>query len=181
MEKITLPDGWHEVNLLTFKELCAIQDNKDVGGLSEVVELISCLSNKDPEEIRSWPSESLHNILPVISWIDKKPSDEYKTNVCINGVNYCLVKFKSLTLGEWIDLDNYIQDSIGNIHKIFAILYRPKNEIYDYSKVEERENLFLEKMSISDVYGTLIFFLTIGNQYLKFIQDYMIEKTQMKM
>ena len=169
MEKITLPDGWHEVSIRTFQELSNI---KTENGMNKIVDLISVLTDIDSEEIKTMSVEDFNLILPKIEWTSKQPTEEYKTNIVINDKEYFLVKLNTLSVGEWIDLDSWVKDSIANIHKIFALLYRPANEEYDTVKRVEREELFLDKMIISDVYGTLLFFLAIGNQYLNLIKDY---------
>jgi hypothetical protein len=166
---ITLPDGWHEINLRCFQELSNLNE---LEGLHKIVELISVLGNKDPEDIKKISSDDFEKLLPHIQWTCSLPSKEYKTHINIDGVDYYLVKLSSLSLGEWMDLDTWFEDSIANIHKIFALLYRPEFEEYDSDKMELRSELFLDKLMIEDVYGTLLFFSTIGNQYHVFIKEY---------
>ena len=163
-----MPDGWHEVNIKMFQELSLLEGD----GEQKAIELISILADKDPDEIKTISPEDFKLIIPAILWTNIVPTDEYKTDIEIDGITYYLQKLKSLSLGEWIDLDKWCENSTVNLHKIFALLYRPVDEEYDVAKMNARAELFLEKLMISDVYGTLLFFLIIGNQYLNLIKDY---------
>ena len=169
MEKITLPDGWHEVSISKFQELNNLETFE---GLHKIIELISILSDKDVEDIREMSTDDLELILKQVEWTSVIPTSEYKTNIYIDDIDYYLVSLKSLTLGEWIDLDTWSENAIENMHKIFALLYRPSKEVYNTTDMNERAELFLDKLMIADVYGTLLFFLLIGNQYLSLIKDY---------
>lgn len=170
---ITIPDGWHEVNIRTFQELSNLDE---LEGLNKIVELISILSDKDPEDIKKLDTEGFETLVSHIQWTGTMPSDEVKTQINILGQDYYLVKLSNLSLGEWIDLDSWCDNSIENLHKIFALLYRPVGEEYDSEKMETRSELFLDKLMIEDVYGTLLFFSIIGNQYQKFIKEYTNQK-----
>lgn len=173
MEKITLPDGWHEVSISTYKELANLDTFE---GNHKVIELISILSNQDVEDIRTMNPNDFERILKQVEWTGQLPNTEYKTQITIDEVDYYLVKLKSLTVGEWIDLDTWCENSIENMHKILALLYRPSNDVYNTNEMNERSELFAEKLMIADVYGTLLFFLIIGNQYLNLTEVYMNEQ-----
>lgn len=173
---ITIPDGWHEVNVRTFQELSNLDE---LNGLHKIVELVSILSNQDPEDIKKISSEDFESVLSLIQWTSTVPKDEYKTDIKIDGLDYYLVKLNNLSLGEWMDLDTWCDEAVSNMHKIFALLYRPLGEEYDSEKMEIRAELFLDKLMINDVYGTLLFFLNIGNQYLTFIKEYTTQKMTM--
>ena len=164
---ITLPTSWAEINIKTFQEMSLI-DDKDK--LLKTIELISVLSDKDPEEIKQYNAIDLEKILNTIQWTNQSPTNEYKTHLVIEEKNYYLVKLSTLSLGEWVDLDTWCEDSINNLHKIFALLYREEGEGYDANNL--RSELFLDKLMIEDVYGTLIFFLAIASQYYLLIQDF---------
>lgn len=172
-----MPDGWHEVSVGMFQELSQLEKHE---GVHKVIELISILSDRDPDEIKTISTEDFKLIIPAILWTNVVPTSEYKTDIEIDGVNYYLQRLKGLSLGEWIDLDNWCEKSTENMHKIFALLYRPVGEEYNVDKMNARAELFKEKLMISDVYGTMIFFLIIGNQYLNLIKDYTTENQTTK-
>lgn len=170
--KLTFPDGWQKVTLSQFQEIAAIENDK-------AVNLISILSDEDPELIRKIDNDSYNRILEVIDWAFMLPSENYKTQLEIDGVKYGLVKFHSLSLGEWVDIENHIGKN-ENLHKLFAILYRPfVNEFdieeYDADKSARRAELFKEKLIIADVYGALVFFSLIEMNFMRIIK-YSLEK-----
>jgi len=78
-----------------------------------------------------------------------------------------------MTLGEFVDLDNYLEKAWENMHIIMAILYRPitskkkkKYSIQEYDGVDmKRANMFKDKLSIATVNGASSFFLHIGSEY----------------
>lgn len=173
MEKITLPDGWHEVSISKYKELANLDTFE---GQHKIVELISILSDKDVDDIRVMTPEDFEKILKQIEWSHTLPTTEYKTTITIDEIDYNLVKLKSLTVGEWIDLDTWCENAIDNMNKILALLYRPSNEGYNTNDMNVRAELFNDKLMINDVYGAILFFLAIGNQYLNLTEAYMTER-----
>ena len=49
------------------------------------------------------------------------PSNELSRVVEIDGIEYGIIPdFNELTLGEFVDLDNYLQDNYNNLNKIFT-------------------------------------------------------------
>lgn len=85
-------------------------------------------------------------------------------------------KLDDITLGEFIDLDNYISDW-QQMHKAMAVLYRPvtfrKGELY---LIEEYEgsNKYAEVMKDSPVnaaLGAIVFFYRLGNVLSSYLAD----------
>lgn len=167
MKNIILPSGWNEVPIGMYQELANL-DKTDEGLIREV-ELVSILADKDPEDIKKINASDWDSILGALMWTTEAPKDEYKHEIEIDGITYYLVKLSSLSTGEQIDLESYSSD-IQSLHKFFAMLYRPVNEDYDTDKMAVRSELFQERLMISDVYGTLIFFLSIAQKYEMIIQ-----------
>lgn len=175
MDNILIPSGWNEVTVGMFQEMANLDKTEE--GLTKIVDLISILSDKDPEDIKKINSTDLDPILEAIKWSGEMPSDEYKTEIEINGVTYYLIKLSSASIAENVDLESY-QGDITQLHKFFAVLYRPANEEYEVDKMNERAELFKEKLMISDVFGTLVFFLSIPQRYDEIIKVYSKKQTQ---
>lgn len=175
---ITIPDNWSQVTISQFQELSTV----DLNHKDYLLNVCSILVNKDPEELRGLDDVDFNQIVSKIEWTKDIPNEaNFKQVINIDGQNYGLIKFSSLTNGEWIDLDSYIQDSITNLHKIFAILYREviggtaDNLIlapYDTEDSEARANLFKDKLMIDNCYGALVFFSNIVNECTQTIQVY---------
>lgn len=176
--KITLPESWKEISIRKFSEVCQAEAETDI---LKSIEIISILSDTDPELLKGTDMASLNLILDKIKWTGTQPGLEPKTEIEVKGEKYYLVSLKSLSNGEWADLDVKCEDHINNIHRIMSILYRKEGEEYNTKVSEERALMFLDECSIEDVYGTMVFFSLIGKKFIEnmslFIQDQMTQKT----
>lgn len=183
---ITVPDSWADVSIGQFQEISAI----DSESKNRALEIVSILIDQDIEDIRKYDLKSLNAILKAISWANDLPKEETWKNVIeIDGEEYGFInKLSDLTLGEWIDLEGYIEKPIENLHKIAGLFYRPivhkyRNSIltepYDTVSSEARADLFKEKMNVADMYGAMVFFCLIEKNCIKTIQDYFLIQTIM--
>lgn len=162
--KITLPDSWNEVTLRQFQEIGSLEDNDH-----KTNHIISILSDQDEEVINKMTVDSRLQVINHLKWVFGFPSEtEYKRLVKIEDVDYYLQDYSELTIGERIDLKEYCKDTTKNLHKIFSILYKPEVKRADTS------DLFLNKMMIGDVYGSLVFFYRIANRSIEIMQDYLM-------
>lgn len=168
--KITVPESWADVSLKKFIEINNIQEENP---LLRSIEIISILSDVDPEVIKASDKESLDEILKLLAWTGTEPTKEYSTSINLKGEEFHLTKLSALTNGEWIDLDGYCENHIQNIHKIMSILYRKSGEKYDTKVCASRHELFLEEAKVSDVFGTMLFFSLIGSKFMNYLPDYL--------
>lgn len=161
LKNLILPSGWNEVPVGMFQELSNIDRSS---GMDRIVDLISILADKDPEDVKNINASDLDSILAAIKWTGESPSNEHKMDFVIDEVPYYLMKLSDLSIGERIDLDAYSKD-IMQLHKFFALLYRPVNEVYSVDSMLLRSELFEKKLMIEDVYGTILFFFSIAKRY----------------
>ena len=84
------------------------------------------------------------------------------------------------TAGEWIDMENHLEDFWKNAHKITALLYREvtyelgdKYEVKKYTAKEDAS--IFEEMPADLVSGMLLFFWTSRNQLLHDMQFSLLE------
>ena len=87
-------------------------------------------------------------------------------------------KLDSISLGEFVDLDNYMSDW-ENMHKAMAVLYRPvtfeKKNMYlieDYESSEKYSEA-LKDMPIDIALGALVFFYRLGKELSLYLMDYL--------
>lgn len=175
IKTITTPDSWNEVNISQFQELAVTDD---------IFEKIAILTDEDPEELKLMDVASFGRLTAALSWIHIMPDENTRKDVItIDGIEYGFIdKLSSLSLGEWIDIENYLKDPIKNLHKLMAMFYRPLlttlndgtriTEDYDVVQAQNNANTFLSKMNVSDCYGSLVFFSLIANDCLKTIQAF---------
>lgn len=187
MKTINIQDGWAGVTLEQFIEISSL-DPKDK---NHTVNVISILSDVDSEEVKKYDTSSFNRIVEHLKWSNELPDEaKFKNILKIGEQEYGLInKFSELSLGEWIDIDEYLKDYPNNIHKVLAIIYRPLItalnddyriiEDYDSGGLDQRSSEFL-KLSVEDVYGASVFFCLIGNLCTRNLSTY-LEKEIMKM
>ena len=186
MEKIVkTPDSWNEINISTFQELRSVND-----GDNKMFEIVSILIDEDPEEIKKWDLASFKRVSDALTWTNTLPTKEdFKKVIEIDGVKYGFVeRLSSLNLGQWMDIETYLRDTIVNLHKLMAIFYRPIIserpiiiEPYDSVSGAKRAELFKYKLSIAECYGALVFFSTIERESLLNSQAYSLKQMRLMM
>lgn len=190
MEKIIkIPESWDDITLAQYQEIAMldIDDNN-----KKMIEIISIITNEDPDVIKKVDVISLNKILACLEWTNKMPNDAiYKPIINANGNEYGFINnLNDLSIGEWIDLEHYMADVPRYLDKIIATLYRPLItavndryrilEPYDSSKIDYIANE-IKDIKITEVYGVLVFFWNIVNASLPIIQDSLIQMPQTKM
>lgn len=160
-----MASDWSEVTIDKYIKIQEIEDKTQ--NMKFFVSIVSILSD--------CPLELLYTIniddftMIDLSWIGKDVDKEIKKIVEINGVRYGVVKdMKKLTLGEYTDLDYYIQKPNENIHLILAVLMRPVIqedgdlyiiEKYNIETLEARAELFKRNMNVVQLTSVSDFFL----------------------
>ena len=92
-------------------------------------------------------------------------------------------KLDDMSVGEFVDLDNYINDS-QNMHKALAVLYRPivfnkkgKYLIQDYDASEKYQES-MKSISTDIAIGALVFFYRLGNELSSYLMDYFLTQAE---
>jgi len=67
-----------------------------------------------------------------------------------------------ITVGEYVSIETLIEqgnlNSVSSIPAILSVILKPVNEVFNSSIVNERMELFKNKLSIEDVLGMSVFF-----------------------
>jgi hypothetical protein len=169
MKTIKVPDSWNEVTVSQFQEINSIP----LESKSRALEIISILINEDIEEIRKYDMQSLNRIVAALGWCDELPSDkDFEEVLTLDGTNYHMVKMSSFSVGEWIDLEQYFEDPINNLHNILGVFYRDNDLPYDTITSEKRASIFRDKVNVGQVYGTVVFFCNIEKNCIQTIAVY---------
>ena len=85
-------------------------------------------------------------------------------------------KLDDITLGEFIDLDNYISDW-QDMHKALAVLYRPitfrKNNLYLIEEYEGSDKYaeVMKDAPVNVALGAIVFFYRLGNVLSSYLAD----------
>jgi hypothetical protein len=175
--KYELPTSWGEVSLEQYSKLMIALENDSSNEIEAVIKTLEALVGIDVSTLSKVPLKYLKTAYAELSTLTATmPSTELKRIIDVDGTAYGFIPdFDALTFGEFCDLDNYLQDSWNNLDKILAILYRrvikregDKYQIEPYSldDIKERRELFKNNMSIGTIYGSLVFFYTIGSKHI---------------
>lgn len=162
------PENWDDVSL---KKMIDIEylDKSQLSQMKKTIKLISILTGIEYETLLNINIEDFNKL--DLAWMQEKISiNDLQNIITIDGKRFGIVKdLKQLSLGEYADLDEYSKSDSKNLHYIAAILIRPIIqedgdlyiiEKYDSKTLEDRANLFLEKMKLSQILGMSSFFLT---------------------
>jgi hypothetical protein len=182
--EIKLPDSWEEVTLGQFQEIANTE------GDDRMIEIIAILADQDPDELRKMDPDSFVKCVQALDWVKALPeSGNYKPIIEVSGEKYGFVnRMSDLSVGEWIDLESWVGTSSVNLHKIIALLYRPLVSVssdsfrvidkYVAAESAERAKLFQEHVKVSDVYGAMLFFSLIEQEFIRIIPRCLEEKRE---
>lgn len=96
-----------------------------------------------------------------------------------DGVEYGFIpNLSKITAGEFIDLDNYMNEEPKQLHKICSILYRPVTrtfgkyyEIEDYEGTDKLADIMM-KVDVSIILGAMVFFYSLSKSLLDHTNTY---------
>lgn len=156
-------------------------------------DLVSRLSGCEVEDLKTLnPQEFLEIWSSLEVMLEKHVLQnlEARTKITHDGIEYGLVNFEDLSIGEFADLDLILQDSNfeNRLHEVLAVLYRPiisKNflswqiEPYDTKSYRTRCQTFLD-LPIKHARAVMSFFLAsaIASSGLTKVYSQMTSKTQ---
>lgn len=183
-DKVTefkLPTSWDEVSLGQYSKLMLSIEKEGISEIELMIKSLNALVCIDEVLLTKVPLKQLREAYNQLGeLISSSPNNELSRVVEIDGIEYGFIPdFDDFTLAEFVDLDNYLQNSWGNMSKIFAVLYRPIKDrednkytidTYTLKDIKERRELFNERLSIDTIYGALVFFCDIGRKRIERMQ-----------
>ncbi len=168
--KLNIPDNLNDITLAQYMEFdrLNINDNKDtVFLMQKTIEIFCRVDLKLTLQIKY--NDLVEVTEHIYSLLDSSP--ELAPIFKLDNIEYGFIpKLDDITLGEYIDLDNYLGDW-KNMHKAMSVLYRP----IDYRKGEryviEKYNgsVYAEKMlyaPLGVVIGAMLFFWDLKKELL---------------
>lgn len=174
----------YEIQNVTIRDYYQIRTDLIINGKEAEFEIISKLSKCPVELLRqlsmdAWETLSFHFSIMISSSLTE--NIEVLNQFTHDGVEYGLVDWDKITIGEFADLDVIATspDADSKLHEILAILYRPiikkkwkKNiiEEYDYDGFKERCEIFLD-LPMDMVKSVIGFFLHIGQISLNLTKE----------
>lgn len=133
---------------------------------------VSACSNVSLDDLRELPMNSVTEADEHLKKIADMESGRHLRTIELSGKQYGFIPdWGNLSLGEWIDIEQYCEDFWGNAHKIISILYRPvdrmQGDIYTIKKYTAKEDAETFKDLPADLFGgAMIFFLNSRRKLL---------------
>lgn len=168
--------------IVSLKEMDSMKDNIDL-----TIKIISILMKVSEEFLNTIPYTDIVKLAELSGFIFDSTNEEPKFEVVIDNVKYVMLnEISKMSTAEYIDLDTLLSDkenAVSNLHLIMSILYRPatkKNKIEPYNSetLNERAELFKEKMTCNYAVTAMLFSLALVQASSELIQDYSKNKNK---
>ena len=202
MQRLTIPDY---LSIKKYKEVVQLEHLTDK---ERMLESLYTLSDLSRDKVNEMPITTLSEVFEQVSntLLDVEP--EFYPIFVLDDIEYGYNDIFKMTLGEFVDLEQYLKDPINNLQKIMALCYRPiiKNSLtgfkFQYRKRikirdGEAENLFkyykvekydsdntleredkLGELPVSFALGLLAFISGVGMHCIASITPYSEEENQ---
>ena len=176
--------SWADVKLHQLQEIHTLPKYDDKIDL--MVNVLGILLDKDPAEIEDMLVTDIMKEYDKWEFIKEPPKEEMIPIITFNDKRYGFIKLDELTLGQYVDIEEYISDGeiFDNIHKVLSVLYLPikkynrltgKYELEEYVPDEDRQNAFKD-MTMDILYPVILFFYHIVRDYTIDFQRSLLEK-----
>lgn len=124
INKFNIPVSWQQVTVEQFVELNTI-DVKELGVIGLQLERFCILANLsiDDDEIEDMCIDDMDELYKSLYFLNRPPNINTKQIV---GNDYRLIDINKISIGEFIDVDSFLQDDnlYINFTSILSILYR---------------------------------------------------------
>ena len=176
--KINVPEDLSEITLgqyMKFLKLDFDENTKNSFALQKMVEIFCNANLKDIADIRFSDITDITNHLQAIFNQECKMIPQ----IALNGVKYGFIpNLDEMSLGEYIDLDNYFHDW-DTMDRAMCVLYRQikysKNGKYLIEEYKGSDNhMEMQNLPLNVVMGAKVFFYRIGIELLNHIPNYLM-------
>ena len=176
--KINVPEDLSEITLgqyMKFLKLDFDENTRNSFALQKMVEIFCNANLKDIADIRFSDITDITNHLQVIFNQECKMIPQ----IALNDVKYGFIpNLDEMSLGEYIDLDNYFHDW-DTMDRAMCVLYRPikysKNGKYLIEEYKGSDNhMEMQNLPLNVVMGAKVFFYRIGIELLNHIPNYLM-------
>ena len=170
--ELRLPHRWSD---LTLGELQVMMTSENQ------LERISICTGQSVDKLRTMPQKLIEAAGAHIDNLLTQETARFEKVVQMDGKRFGFVPdWDAFTAGEWIDLENYLEDFWKNAHKVMSVLFREVTyelgEKYEVKKYTAKEDASIfEEMPADLVSGTLLFFWTTRNELLLDMKSSLLE------
>jgi len=182
--RLEMPTGWDGVTIAQWQELNQLAAEDYDNDVKLLIDQLSVLLDADSDVVRRLPLETVTEMGRVIAGFDDAQLQGHRGSIEVGGVERRIVPdLKDLTFGEWVDLDGLVKEPVANMHRIVSVLYRPvaetrrdgsyRLEEYDSDESGRAAAVIRDSVTIDCVYGVLVFFYAIENEFTGALQTYL--------
>jgi hypothetical protein len=174
---------WSEVTLESWLKLVEAETGSKT---NEALETITALSDIPKQLVKELGIKDVAVIMNRIGELQAEQDSKLKRIIEVEGKEYAFhPDLDSITLGEYADIETFIKNGIENsLPELMAVLYRPitakgENGVYTIEAYDGNISIRAEemkKMSAEQVQSALVFFWSLGNELLKILPLYLMER-----
>jgi len=117
--QVTLPD------VFTIKHYKALGEHEHLDELEKVVLSVAATTEHSKEEVMQWNINDLLSVYKGVAQMLDDTPQEFFPIFTFKDITYGFQPLSQMNVSEWIDLDRRLEDPVGNLEQILAILYRP--------------------------------------------------------
>ena len=170
--RVAVPSDWNGITIKMYQEFEKVKsENLEEDEFNKRV--LSVICGLDRELMDRMEVKSLKKIFKTLSFLNKEmpKGKELVKKVEWNGKKYGFIpNLSEITMGEYVDIEDYCKNGQDNLHKIMSILYRPivketktRYDIEPYKPSEDLEKEFLDFPILPSV-SALSFFFLLGKK-----------------
>tara|TARA_R100000935_G_C2833665_1_gene166723 strand:+ start:1361 stop:2008 length:648 start_codon:yes stop_codon:yes gene_type:complete len=172
---ILVPDHLNEITLEQYQKFAKLNTKENEGSAFLLHKMIEVFCNLDLKDIATIKYKDVQKITLQLNKVFDKKTELIPT-FKLKGIEYGFVpELDEITLGEYIDLDNYLGDW-DNMHKAMAVLYRPinfkKNNKYHIEDYKGSNSIMLD-MPLDIALGAMVFFWSLNEELLQITLNYL--------
>jgi len=183
--EINVPDSLSEIKLEQYQKFQALNTDENSESPFLLQKMIEIFCNLNLKEVATIKYKSVQVIVEHLNKVFSVKTD-LKNTFKLKGVEYGFIPvLDDMSLGEYIDLDNYIGDW-DNMHKAMNVLFRPienkrgvKYNVIEYGKQDNSQ--VLKDMPLDIVLGAMVFFYHLNNELLTITLNYLEEEMRQEM
>ena len=183
--EINVPDSLSEIKLEQYQKFKALNTDENSESPFLLQKMIEIFCNLNLKEVATIKYKSVQVIVEHLNKVFSVKTD-LKNTFKLKGVEYGFIPvLDDMSLGEYIDLDNYIGD-LDNMHKAMNVLFRPienkrgvKYNVIEYGKQDNSQ--VLKDMPLDIVLGAMVFFYHLNNELLTITLSYLEEEMHQEM
>ena len=128
-----------------------LQNLEHLSELGKLIEAIHVFTGIDRDELKTWDITDLGRVAKDYCAVDTK--EQFYPLMKLDGKNYGYADISTMSLGEFIDLENLCKKPNENLHEIMAVLYREvESHKFDSLIWNVKHNVQIQKKKVDNVF-----------------------------